>query len=63
MEVALLSSHFTDKEPQLREMIIFFKKITEVKLVSILFYFSYFLFSGPHLGHMEVPRLGVKSEM
>ena len=27
------------------------------------FLFIYFFFSGPHLQHMEVPRLGVKSEL
>ena len=32
----------------------------------ILFYFTYFLsfvLSGPHLPHMEIPRLGVQSEL
>ena len=26
-----------------------------------LFFFFFFFFLGPHLGHMEVPRLGVQS--
>ena len=28
-----------------------------------LFVFWFFIFLGPHLQHMEVPRLGVKSEL
>ena len=27
------------------------------------FFFFFFVFLGPHLWHMEVPRLGVKSEL
>ena len=27
------------------------------------FYFFCFVFSGPHLRHMEVPRIGVQSEL
>ena len=32
---------------------------------SVLFYFYYFnfVFLGPHLWHMEVPRLGVELEL
>ena len=30
---------------------------------SFSFFFSFFLFLWPHLRHMEVPRLGVKSEL
>ena len=26
-------------------------------------FFFFFVFSGPHPGHMEVPRLGVESEL
>ena len=29
----------------------------------ILFYFIHSVFLGPHSQHMEVPRLGVKSEL
>ena len=28
-----------------------------------IFFFFFFFFSGPHLRHMEVPRLGVASEL
>ena len=31
--------------------------------IFILFYFILFLFLGPHVRHMEVPRLGVKLEL
>ena len=33
-----------------------------VKFVEIFFFLS-FVFLGPHLRHMEVPRLGVESEL
>jgi len=29
----------------------------------ILFYFIFFVFLGPHLRHMEAPRLGVQLEL
>ena len=29
----------------------------------IFFFFGLFVFLGPHLWHMEVPRLGVESEL
>ena len=43
-------------------------KLLKVKLfpqcVYIYIYFFFFgLFLGPHLQHMEVPRLGVQSEL
>ena len=31
----------------------------QIRMVAILFYFILFVFLGPHLRHMEVPRLGV----
>ena len=31
--------------------------------IFLLFFFFFFFFLGPHLWHMEVPRLGVKSEL
>ena len=31
--------------------------------VSFFVLFRFFVFLGPHLQHMEVPRLGVKSEL
>ena len=34
------------------------------RVLSCLFYLSnFFSFSGPHLGHTEVSRLGVESEL
>ena len=37
--------------------------ICEIFLIHYSYYTSIsFFFLGPHLGHMEVPRLGVKSE-
>ena len=30
---------------------------------SFLFFFFFFIFLGPHLWHMEVPRLGVEQEL
>ena len=37
---------------------------TERKIIFFFFPFSFFLFClGPHLPHMEVPRLGVESEL
>ena len=32
-------------------------------LHSFFFFFSFFVFLRPHPGHMEVPRLGVESEL
>ena len=35
-----------------------------IEIRFILFiYFGLFVFLGPHLLHMEVPRLGVQSEL
>ena len=31
-------------------------------MYAFIFFFCLFVFLGPHLWHMEVPRLGVKSE-
>ena len=33
------------------------------KLLKANLIFSFFVFLGPHLQHMEVPSLGVKSEL
>ena len=32
-------------------------------MIVNVFYLFYYLFLGPHPRHMEVPRLGVKSEL
>ena len=32
-------------------------------MILTLFFFFFFSFLGPHPRHMEVPRLGVKSEL
>ena len=32
-------------------------------LLFLFFYFLFFCFLGPHLQHMEIPRLGVESEL
>ena len=32
-------------------------------LIHAIFFFFFFFFLGPHLQHMEVARLGVKSEL
>ena len=32
------------------------------KELAFFFFFFFFVFLGPHLSHMEDPRLGVKSE-
>ena len=45
----------------LGEIKIFYHHGKEVQPLFILFYFI--CFSGPHLRHMEVPRLGVKSKL
>ena len=43
--------------------------LLNVELVNFFFYYSffiilfYFVFLGPHPWHMEIPRLGVESEL
>ena len=37
--------------------------IREKSVTDESFFFFFFRFLGPHLRHMEVPRLGVKSEL
>ena len=32
-------------------------------VLNFFFFFGHFVFLGPHLWHMEVPRLGVESEL
>ena len=34
-----------------------------LSMINILFYYYYFVFLGLHPRHMEVPRLGVESEL
>ena len=39
------------------------KKQFTLALTSLYVYFYFFVFLGPHLWHMEVPRLGIKLEL
>ena len=32
-------------------------------LPTFFFFFFFFFFSGPHLQYMEIPKLGLKSEL
>ena len=40
-----------------------FKSIQNLYIFTHLHFFLSFVFSGPHLRHMKVPRLGVQSEL
>ena len=39
------------------------KNTTQMTLVNMLFLFIFFFFLGLHLWHVEVPMLGVESEL
>ena len=44
-------------------LFISFIKIYVSSPLQVLFFLNFFVFFGPHLQHMEVPRLGVESEL
>ena len=39
------------------------KHTLKLQLVAFFFFFFFFVFLGPQLRHMDVPRLGVESEL
>ena len=38
-------------------------KEAQEKVMGVSFFFLSFVFSGSHLQHMDIPRLGVESEL